>query len=235
MLALLRRVPTARDDRGITLTETLVTMLVLGFVLAAVMSLFTSSLRTASATNKRLEEIADGKIAVSVMTRSLRTAILPSQLYDTASTDTAAFIKAKPDEISFFANLENIDNTVGPSKVTYLVDAGGVLRESVQPPLPRAAGVTRFTYCDPNLASCAVKRRILARNVDLTQGSIFAYYNAMSVKLVGDPLPLADLESVDSVDVTLTVRVAGSGGNGTTYTSRVALPNHDAVIRSEGN
>ena len=39
------------------------------------------------------------------------------------------------------------------------------------------------------------------------------------------------MEDVDSMDVALTNAKKGVGGDGSTYVLRVALPNHDAIIR----
>jgi hypothetical protein len=218
------------DDAGLTLVELSVAMLLTGLLITSCLALYTSALRTASGTQSRLEEISDGRIAMAAVSRSLRTAILPNQLFDTASTDTAAFIEATPWSVRFFANIDNPGNTVGPSKVTYTIQ-GDRLIETIQPPNPRAAGETVFTYCDPADASCPVRTRTLAWNVQQPAGQpLFTYFdqlgNAFSATT---PLTQADMERVDAVDLRLTLFTGRSGGDGTTYVTRVSLPNRDAV------
>ena len=128
--------PDMRRDEGLSMPELTVTMLVMSVVLAGLATLFIGSLNTAVGTQARLEEVSDARIAVSSMGRTLRTAILPSQLYDSASTASAAFIQAEPRAISFYANVDNVNNAVGPTRVRYWIDSAGVLYESKQVPTP---------------------------------------------------------------------------------------------------
>jgi prepilin-type N-terminal cleavage/methylation domain-containing protein len=220
-----------RDDRGLTLVELGVTMMIMGVIAAAATALYVGTLRTATGTQSRLEEINDGRIAVSAMSRALRTAILPSQLYDTSSTETAAFIEATPWSMRFYANINNPDNSIGPSRVTYTVTAAGELVETMQRPNQPVID-NRYIYCDPTLPGCPVSRKILARGVD-PAAPIFTYYDPLGASLTGSTLTQEQMESIDSVDLTLTVQQRGSGGGGSTYVNRIALPNHDAVIRAE--
>jgi prepilin-type N-terminal cleavage/methylation domain-containing protein len=218
-------------DAGMTLTELLIVMMVFSILLTACVAIYAGSLRSSTSTQARLEEVNDGRIAVSAMGRSLRTAILPSQLPDTTSTDTAAFIEATPFSIRFFANIDNSGNNVGASKVTYSV-TGGVLTETVQAPDARPPGVTALTYCTPG-PGCPVKTRILARGVVVTGDPIFRYYDELGIQLAGASLTQSQMEDVDSMDIALTNKKSRSTGDGSTYVLRVALPNHDAIIRSE--
>ncbi len=225
----LRRTP--RGDAGLSLTELLVTMMIMGILVAATAALYISSLKTSTGTKSRLEEISDGRIAFSAMSRSLRTAILPSQLYDASSSETAAFIEAGPLSMRFYANLDNPNNVIGPSRVTYTVTAARELIETKQ--LPNQPVVNnKYIYCDPTVVGCSVQRKVLARGVDPTE-TIFRYYDDLGTQLSSSVLTQDEMENIDSLDLSLTVRQPGSGGDGSTYVSRVALPNHDAVIRSE--
>jgi prepilin-type N-terminal cleavage/methylation domain-containing protein len=220
-----------QDERGLTLVELSVTMMIMAVLAAAAAALYVGSLKTATGTQSRLEEVNDGRIAVSAMSRSLRTAILPSQLYDTSSTETAAFIEATPLSMRFYANINNPDNSIGPSRVTYTVTPQGELVETVQPPNQPVIN-NKYVYCDPAAAGCSVSSKVLARGVDPAV-RIFTYYDPLGASMSGSVLSQAQMENIDSVDVSLTVEQRGSGGDGSTYVTRIALPNHDAVIRSE--
>jgi prepilin-type N-terminal cleavage/methylation domain-containing protein len=231
MMATLRRAGAGGRDRGLTLVELSVSMMIMGLLAASTMALYLGSMRTAAGTQARLEEINDGRIAVSAMSRSLRTAILPSQLFDASSEETSSFIEATPLSMRFYANINNPDNSVGPSRVTYTVSAEGELVESMQRPNQPVLN-NKYVYCDPNSAACAVSRKVLARGLDPTV-PIFAYYDALGVPLPGAALTQEQMETIDAVDLSVTVQQHGSGGGGSTYVNRIALPNHDAVIRSE--
>ena len=222
-----------RPDSGTSIVEIAVSMMVFSILLIACGTLYITSIRSVGSTNARLVETQDAKIAISAMSRSLRTAILPSQLYDTSSSTEAAFILATPNLIQFYANIDNPNNTIGPTKVTYKV-AGGVLTQTAQKPLPRVGTSKAFIYCDPNLPTCATSTKVLARGVVTSGAPLFRYYDALGVQLTGATLTAAQLEVVDAVDVSVTVSQQKTRfSDGTTYVLRIALPNHDAVVRAE--
>jgi type II secretory pathway pseudopilin PulG len=217
----------ARRDVGLTLVELLTAMSLTGVLLAALASLFLGATKTTHGTQNRLEEINDGRVAISSMGRALRTAILPSQLFDVSSDDTA-FISAESNKLRFYANIDNPGNSVGPTKVTYEV-TGGVLTQVTQIPNPFVPANPVYVYCVPS-PTCPTKTKVLARGV-LTSSPIFRYYDSLGNALTGSPLSDDKLAAVDSVDVSVTVAKPGSGGNGSTFALRVAMPNHDAVQR----
>ncbi len=221
-----------RPESGTTIAEISVAMGVFSILLIACGTLYTTSIRTVASTNARLVETQDAKIAISAMSRSLRTAILPSQLYDTSSTEQAAFIEATPNSIRFYANIDNPNNTVGPTKVTYAV-TNGVLTQTSQQPLPRVGVSRAFIYCTPG-PGCVTKTKVLARGVVTSTAPLFRYYDALGGQLTGASLTADQLEVVDAVDVSVTVAQKKTRfSDGTTYALRVALPNHDAVVRAE--
>jgi prepilin-type N-terminal cleavage/methylation domain-containing protein len=223
------RMASKGKDSGLSLMEVLVAMALSSIVLATCATLFLGSLKTTTGTQGRLEEINDGRVAISAMGKAMRTAILPSQLFDTSSTVEAAFIEATPTSIRFYGNLNNADNLVGPSKITFEV-VGGQLRQTVQKPAPFDPANPKFIYCVPGTAGCMLSYTVLARGVLLTN-PIFNYYDSLGNSLAGATLTEPQLEIVDSVDISVTVAKNGVGGNGSTFVLRVALPNHDAVMR----
>ncbi len=222
-------------DEGLTLTELLVTMVIMGVLVSASAALYISALRTSTGTKSRLDEVNDGRIAFSAMSRTLRTAILPSQLFDAASAESAAFIEASPLSMKFYANVDNPNNSIGPTRLSYTVTAAKELVETKQIPNQPVIN-NKYVYCDPAVVGCVVQRKILARGVDPTK-TIFTYYDDLGFLLTGGGsggvLSQTQMENIDALDISLVVEQPGSGGDGTTYVSRIALPNHDAVIRSE--
>jgi len=229
-MRLTNRVNSEGTDSGLGLVELLVAMALSSIVLATCATLFLGSLKTSTGTQGRLEEINDGRVAISAMGKAMRTAILPSQLFDATSTVEAAFIEATPMSIRFYGNLNNANNLVGPSKITFEV-VNGELRETVQKPNAFDPANPKFVYCVQGAAGCVIGYTVLARGVILTGAPIFTYYDALGNLLAGATLTAAQLEDVDSVDISVTVAKPRVGGGGSTFVLRVALPNHDAVMR----
>jgi hypothetical protein len=229
-MRLTKRLNREDADSGLGLVEVLVAMALSSLVLATCATLFLGSLKTSVGTQGRLEEINDGRVAISAMGKAMRTAILPSQLFDATSTVEAAFIEATPMSIRFYGNLNNASNLIGPSKITFEV-VGGQLRQTIQKPNAFDPATPKFIYCTPGAAGCVLGYTVLARGVVITGAPIFTYYDALGNPLAGATLTAAQLEDVDSVDISVTVTKPRVGGAGSTFVLRVALPNHDAVMR----
>ena len=220
-----------RSDAGLTLTEMVVVVALLGIVLAIVQQTTIMVWKQVNQSAMRLDETQRGKVAMEAMTKVIRTAVLPTQLYATCTgCDSAAFISGQPRSVQFFANLNNADNLIGPSKVTYNVLADGKLVEKIQAPDAHAAGDYDYRYCTEGSAGCTVRTRILAENVSTTK-PLFTYYDGAGAAIT-TPLSGTRLADVDSMDIVLFVDSSGQTP-GTTVTTRVTLPNADAVAQSE--
>jgi prepilin-type N-terminal cleavage/methylation domain-containing protein len=234
----IRAIHASRDDRGMTLVEILVSMSLLGMVLAMAQGALILTQRTVTDDSARNDQGSLAQQAVGSMTRNLRTAILPKQLDATcAGCDVAAFIKGDGTRVEFYANLDNDYSTPvgdaeittrGPNKVSYRV-VGGELIETVQRPNPHLGNDYDFAYCVPG-PGCRVTTRILARNVTGV-APLFTYY-ANDGSTV--PIPLESVESrlkaVDSIDVVLTVK-SSKRVKGNTVATRVTLPNADSLVQ----
>lgn len=232
-----------RDD-GLTLVELSVTMLILGILTTAVMVLVNGTQRLTVQNNTRVDQINASRVAVEAISKSLRTAVLPSQVGATCpdgvpetdprcvlAASQAAFLQGTGTSVQFYGNLNNVNNTVGPSRVTYSV-SGGNLVETIQPPDAHAADSFAYRYCDPG-PSCAVRTRTLATGVQ-TGSPIFTYYDASGTRINRATLTAADLEKVDAVDIVVTVKAASTvGAPATTFVQRVSLPNADSVFRND--
>jgi len=226
-------------ERGYTLIEILIVIMILSSVLAMAQGALILTSRTVGNTATRLDQGQQAKTAEESMSQVLRTAILPKQLSGTCSgCDVAAFISGDASSVHFYANINNDlampssgPTTFGPSQVGYVLTSDGTLTETVQPPNVHDVTDFNFQYCTPG-PGCTVRTRILARNV-VTTGSLFTYYDHNGAQLA---VPLQSsvnrLQSVDSVDILLTVKTT-SGVEGTTLTTRVMLPNADSVYQTQ--
>jgi type II secretory pathway pseudopilin PulG len=231
LVADVRQRPTA----GVTLIEVVVVTAMLTVVLGMAQEALILTTRTVGDNAVRLDESQQAKTAVEAMSQSLRTAILPKQLSGTCTgCATAAFIAGGAQSVQFYANINNDlvvptsgTTTFGPRKVSYLLGSDGTLTETLQAPDVHAFDNYNFTYCTPG-PTCPVRTRILAHNI-VTTNSLFTYYSKTGATI---PVPLESstsyLQSVDSIDIFLTVRTT-QRVQGDTVTTRIMLPNADSA------
>jgi prepilin-type N-terminal cleavage/methylation domain-containing protein len=226
-------------DAGLTLVEMLTAMVVGSIVMSAAFVMFMTAQRSNATSIARQDTVNQAKVSVEAIGRNLRTAIQPNQLEDAASTDVA-FVQAGARGVAFYANIDNVDNLIGPSRVTYAVDGGNRLLQTIQRPLPHAPSDHNYEYCDPALASCVKSTRVLATGVT-PAAPLFTYYDDQEAALGFDPacscLTAGNLGVVSSVEVKLVLTTQAAAGatavGSTTYVLRVGLPNRDSVIREQ--
>jgi prepilin-type N-terminal cleavage/methylation domain-containing protein len=216
-----------RSDEGVTLIEMVVVIAILSGVLAMVMTVIIAAQKNVNGNSARLDQIQQGKVAMESMSKTLRTAVRPSQLNATCTgCDQAAFLQGNARSVQFYANINNPANILGPSRVSYTVDNAGVLTETLQAPNPHAATDYNYQYCTPG-PGCTVISRVLARGVSLSK-TMFTYYDASNNTFSTLPLASTDLPRVDSIDIIVNVSSSAQVSS-TTFTQRVTLPNADAV------
>ena len=214
-------------DAGFSLSELLVTMFIVGLVLSATATLTIGLLRSNAENISRTDQVDSARVAVESMAKTLRTSVMQSQLGASGST-ADAFIQGDDYSVAFYANIDNPNNSVGPSKVTYRIDATGTgvgdLYQTIQKPDSPTPSPTGYLYTN----SANVVQRLAARPV-------FSYYDGSS----GTPLSTgtsglssADLANVLAIELSVTVQAeTGITAKPTTYVQRMLLPNAEAVIR----
>ena len=251
------RTGSALRDGGFSLTELMVTMFIMGMVVAATVSLTIGFERTNAENVSRQDQIDTARTAVEAMSKSLRTAVKPAQLTSNCTLCLAdAFLQGTDFSVQFYANLNNPKNKIGPSRVTYtLVTTGpkaGQIIETIQqadPPIsdtdPWPNPISGYAYCDATAgtATAACKARLSTRPVAFgaiaTAGTpMLKYYDAegrqMSPSTSGGSLTVPELGTVLSIEILVTVQSTNATKpNPTTYVQRVTLPNAQAVIREE--
>jgi prepilin-type N-terminal cleavage/methylation domain-containing protein len=242
------RTASAGPDSGFSLTELLVTMFVMGIVVAATVSLTIGFQRTNASNVSRQDQIDSARTAVEAISKSVRTAIKPAQLTSTCTSCIEdAFLQGTDYSVQFYANLNNPGNTVGPSRVTYtLVTTGpkaGQIVETIQRPDSLVIVGTGYAYCDATAGSASAKckaqlsTRPVAFGALATTGTpMLKYYdsagNQLSPATSGGSLSVKQLGLVLSIEIVVTVQTNNATkASPTTYVQRVTLPNAQAVIR----
>jgi type II secretory pathway pseudopilin PulG len=167
----------------------LVTVAVLGIVLAAVMPAMITISRSVAGSGQRLGDLGQARVAMDAVSRSLRTAVrIP--------TSTSPFTLTDVDEVQFYAN--NGPNVqAGPSLVRLVVDDQGQLVERTTPPTPSGGS---FTY---NPAQ--ERARVLTGNI--ADPSLFRYVCGAAVCPAG-----FDRAAVTAVDISISVLSPGNLG-----------------------
>lgn len=238
-----RRAERTQRDAGITLTELMVTIAITGIVTLATVALTIGMARTNAENISRQDQIDVARSSVERMSKTLRTAVKPSQLHRTCVGCEEAFLVGQANQVRFFANLDNPDNSIGPSRITYAVtteaDGTMVLVEKVQTPDSERPGPSGYVYCNAEAtgASSACKdhltTRILARGLVL-DGPLFTYRGPDGLEMVpgGSGLTVDQLQKIMSIEVTITVQTPNvTTAQPTTYIQRILLPNSHAVLR----
>ncbi|OZB48540.1 MAG: hypothetical protein B7X40_06955 [Cellulomonas sp. 14-74-6] len=224
-------------------------MSLFSIVLIAVSTLSIGFMRTNQQNINRQDQIDVARSATEAMSKTLRTAVMPSQLTSSCAGACAAdaFVLGQDFAVQFYANLNNAGNTVGPSRVTYtVITAGGVssLVEKIQTPDSPVPAASGYLYCDAEAAgaSSTCKARLRTRTLAVgvqTATPMFSYYSATSATALspaasGGSLSSTDLGNVLAIELHVTVqKQASARANPTTYIQRITLPNAQAVLRQE--
>ena len=177
-----------RDDRGVSLVELSVAMMIGAILLAATAAAFIGAMRTVRSVNASTSSVADARTAMEAVTRSLRVAYKPAG-------QPSAVVSAGPTGVRFWALLNRTGAPTltdpPPTLVSYAY-TGGCLTET------QAVGATTRTKC-------------LVRT---TVAPTFTYFSTGAATVAGAPaapLPATppDLTAIRSVQVSLTVKAPG--------------------------
>ena len=199
------------DEGGFTLVELLVTMTILGVVLAAVATGIMQVQRTAAGTERRLVDLGQARQGVDSAARTMRTA--------TRYGNAGPFTELADTSVTFYA-LRNVANTGTPVRIQLLVDGSNQLLERQT---PAAGGTTR--------------ERVLATGVQVAPGGrVFTYYPQYNAYVTATPSPtpgatpaaittLSQQAAVRTVVITLSVQSGRYGARQTTVQTQVELPN----------
>lgn len=206
---------TTRDDAGITVTEMLATVFLLGIVMTMVLGFVTSSSRTLTRDRAATDNTRVVSTAMAELTRVVRAGTSLS----VPSGRSPAFIQAHDDTVTMYAYVDAEPDAPRPLMVRFSVDGDGRLVQ------------TRWRATNDEepwqFRSTPDTTRVVAHNVVRAE-RLFTYRDANGDRLVPghSGLDLGQRENVAAVEVTATVQSDPTGrANPVTLTNTVSIPN----------
>jgi prepilin-type N-terminal cleavage/methylation domain-containing protein len=192
---------TPASERGYTLIEMMIATSLLSVVVVSAFSVVITMQNEAVKTTDRFTAEGEGQTIADRITKDLRTAVAPS-------STTAAFASADTNDVVFYANLANLNNGHGPTRLHAFVSLVPGTNVYVFHEDYTAADATstvdNYTY-----ANGTPVNRLDGQYLDTSQ-PIFSYYDSHFPVPNKIPTPItqtSDLRSIDQVCLNLRVRV----------------------------
>ena len=229
MRAIHRRLSVIADrrtsERGLSLAELLVSMTVLGFLLAMTGGFLVNASR-ANITNRTVDSTnRTAANSMDELTRVLRGASTNAVVNQTLSDP--AFTQANDNALTVYSYVNLTSSTLAPVLVQFFVDAS---KNLVEWKWSATASGGYFTF--PSAATCATSctSRILGTPVVLPAAggpSIFTYLDSTGVAISAGAgvLPSAQVVNVAAVKISLQFGATSSANQSTLLTNTVGLPN----------
>lgn len=220
--------PHGSPDRGTTLPELLVSIVLFGVIAAAVSVTIIATMRLSRGTDERVQNLSGAQVAVDDMSKLIQTAAqLPVAAGDTPSP---AITEATASDLHFYGYN---DPGKPPSDIEFWVNNGDLL-ETITPVTGSGASGCLPPYA---LDQTDKRTRVLAEGLGdspeifsyATQPSTGGVVGGSTLAMAGSPPALSsdDLGDVELVTIALDVNDDPNPGVGSTVASTtVALPNH---------
>lgn len=226
MKTIQQRLRRNRGDEGFTLTELVVTMSIMGVLIALVATVVVQAYRLQSRTVSRENDTTDVQLAVDTMGRALRLATYMSDVAPAGSkTDPPnlpAFTQTDPASVTFTSLVgaapdpSNTQAATDPVRIRYSL-AGGLLTQTVFTPTTTGAGkLSSFGTTGTS--------RVLARNVVTSSSApLFSYVYLQPDNSLSTTPPAVNASLlVRQVRIQLTIDSDGGGlSSGTTVDTTV--------------
>lgn len=199
-------------ERGSSLLELMMTVLLISVVMGAVMMGTFSAQNAITGSDLRLQNLDQARTLMASLTKDVRTAVR-------LSAGSSPFTVADKNHAVFYAN---ISTTSSPKKVELSIDSQSRLIEQVWT-ADAGSAAPNYTYTGASTV------RLVGRYVanDATK-PLFTYLDSNSAALSSSPLSATDLLAVKAVQITLIVKkTTASKLNATSLVNRVRLANLD--------
>jgi prepilin-type N-terminal cleavage/methylation domain-containing protein len=139
--ARLRRAAARRGDEGFSLTELLVTMLLIGILMTFVLTTTTRLYGSAVDNDVRTTSLNNAQVGMEGLARQIRQAV-PNVV---AGVQTRYAEAAPARLVVFAATADSAESATGPRRVTFSVENGQLVQETVAPDGAPTAGAYAYT------------------------------------------------------------------------------------------
>jgi Tfp pilus assembly protein PilW len=200
------------DERGSSLLELMMSVLLISIVMGAVMTGTFSAQKAITGSDLRLQNLDQARTLMASLTKDVRTAVR-------LNAGSSPFVIADANHAVFYAN---ISTTSSPKKVDLSIDSQSRLVETVWT-ADAGSSAPNYTYTGPSTV------RLVGRYVANTAAKpLFMYLDSSGNALMNTPLNATDLLAIKAVQITLIVKKSTAAQlNATSLVNRVRLANLD--------
>ncbi|MCW2796601.1 prepilin-type N-terminal cleavage/methylation domain-containing protein [Nocardioides sp.] len=132
-----------RGDGGFTLTELLMTMLLVGVLMSFVLATTTRLYGSATDNDVRATSLQQAQIGMDALTKQIRQAV---DVAPAEGADPTRFAEATPGRVTLYAaTAASAATAVGPRKITFSVQNGRLVQESIEPNAAASNNVYLYT------------------------------------------------------------------------------------------
>lgn len=191
----------ARDERGVTLPELLVTMLLLSFLTALMLGLVSSFSQTFTRERSAADSTTVAAAGMKELTRVVR-AGTELRLSGGGAVSAPVFVEAKPNTLTMYAYIDTAAANPKPVKVRFSIDAQ---RRLVETRWAATSAAAPWTFA---AAGSPTSSRPIARLIPTTAPALFEYLDANNavIPIPGAGFTTDQLRTIAAVRVTLTVQ-----------------------------
>jgi prepilin-type N-terminal cleavage/methylation domain-containing protein len=200
-----------RDERGLTLVELLITMVLMGLVGSLVLSVYSTSADVVVDNDRRLDSVNIATIGMERLSKAIRAG---TEIKQHSAQNLPAFRSVATEAVSFYSYLGS-----EPSLITFSINGNRELTETVVP-ADAASTEPYWTFTG------ASTTRIVARKIPAGLATpLFRYYDGGGAQI--SPTTNQDeLRRIEQVQISLTVQADPTNSvRAAVLENRVALPN----------
>lgn len=209
------------DDRGISLAELLVTIMIFGIVLTVVTSTFISLTRATSQAGTTDSNVRVAANGMNEMTRIIRGAV--NNPVPGAASDSPAFSEATPESMTLTTAVNQTGSITQPVQVRLYLGTDRSLIEKKTASVAYQTSFWQFTG--------AASQRTLTGAVSASSASVpvlFQYFDQSGAPLVpqsNGALSPAQMSAISTVTVSITIAGGKATDPGVRLVNTVGLPN----------
>ena len=205
------------DERGLTIIEMMVTLLLMGIVGTIMFASVVSVTQTLTHSQANSDSLDIARVGMNRLAKTVRSGM---SIQQNGSSDLPPLVSMAPNQVTVYASLGTV-----PAKVTYSIDANRQLTETWYAGV--AASSPYWTF------SATPRTEVIARQIPVSAPALFTFLDVN-----GDPVTnqtstnVADLALVHAVAITLTIDSnPAKGGGPVTLVNTVFMPNQGIAKR----